>query len=115
MTNIPDFSRLSGGQAIEMAASRATDFLQFNFPLTMMRHRTCNFSFSGLKNVIKRHIELQEAQNKVKGSNVIPNIENLCAGFLMAITRQLCARTQRAMEFLAMRNLIPGDHTLVSR
>lgn len=50
----------------------------------------------------------------VEGDELIPDVFNLCAGMQMAVTRHLCQRLQRAMEFVALQSLLPGDNkTLV--
>lgn len=46
---------------------------------------------------------------------VIPTVNNLCAGFLLTITRHLCHRIQRAMEFIERRNLIPPERRVLVR
>lgn len=51
---------MSGGAAIERAASQATDPLQFEFPIPLTHYRDCNFSFSGTKNTALRHIKKEE-------------------------------------------------------
>lgn len=39
---------------------------------------------------------------------------NLCAGFQLAVARHLCHRTQRAMEYIKLKHLLPEDNlTLV--
>jgi len=52
----------------------------------------------------------------VEGDEVIPDLFNLCASFQMAITRHLCQRLQRGMEFVALQHLLPPTNkTLVCR
>jgi hypothetical protein len=52
----------------------------------------------------------------VEGDEVIPDAFNLCASFQMAITRHLCQRLQRSMEFVVQQDLLPADNrTLVCR
>jgi hypothetical protein len=52
----------------------------------------------------------------VEGDEVIPGLFNLCASFQMAITRHLCQRLQRGMEFVALQHLLPpSNRTLVCR
>lgn len=50
----------------------------------------------------------------VEGDELIPDVFNLCAGIQMAVTRHLCQRLQRGMEFVALQSLLPIDNkTLV--
>lgn len=51
---------------------------------------------------------------EVPPDGVIPTYADLCAGYLLVITRHLCHRIQRAMEFASLKQLIPeGNKTLV--
>lgn len=51
----------------------------------------------------------------VPPDGIIPNFENLCAGFQLNITRHLCHRVERGMSYAALKSLIPEDRkTLVS-
>ncbi|KAK5646034.1 hypothetical protein RI129_004498 [Pyrocoelia pectoralis] len=114
LKDIPEYSKMSGGQAIEVAASKATDPLQFHFTPTLLQYRDCNFSFAGNKNQFVRHIIAQERKYELSPDAVIPDVNNLCAGLQFVITRHLCHRVQRGMEYVALNGLIPPDHkTLV--
>lgn len=105
---------MSGGQAIECAAAYADDPLQFPFTVPLLQYKDCNFSMAGLKHKALKHILGQEKQHDVQADGVIPDVYNLCAGFQLAVTRHLCHRTQRAMEYIRVNNLIPtSKYTLV--
>lgn len=56
LKNLPEYSTLSGGQAIEMAASRATNPSQYEFTIPLAHRKDCNFSFAGLKTQLLRHV-----------------------------------------------------------
>ncbi|KAF5282807.1 hypothetical protein FQR65_LT02804 [Abscondita terminalis] len=114
LRNIPEFSKLSGGQAIELAASRATDPSEFKFTTTLLKYRDCNFSFAGNKNQFHRHVINQERKFGLAPDDVVPGFPNLCAGLLLVVTRHLCHRVQRGMEYVKLKNLIPSNRqTLV--
>ncbi|XP_049852479.1 tRNA N6-adenosine threonylcarbamoyltransferase, mitochondrial-like isoform X1 [Schistocerca gregaria] len=119
LRNIPEFSKLSGGQAIEKASERG-NLLAFAFPSPMSDYRNCDFSFAGLKNVVTRHILHEEAENDAffcvgtEGDQLIPSVFDLCASFQFAIALHLCRRVQRAMEFVEQNDLLPlNNRTLV--
>lgn len=115
LKNLPDYSCLNGGAAIELAASRATDPLQFEFDLPIAQYRDCNFSFAGLLNKVIRHAIRLEREHNIIGDAVVPHINNLCAGFQMAVVKHLAHRTRRAIDFCVARKLIPFENqTLVS-
>lgn len=99
LRNLPEYEWKSGGQAIELAAKESKNPSRFEFPLPLARHQSCEFSFSGLKNTAKRHIAKVELEDNVGADEVIPNYEDFCAGFLRSITRHICHRTQRAIEY----------------
>ncbi|XP_033211177.1 probable tRNA N6-adenosine threonylcarbamoyltransferase, mitochondrial isoform X3 [Belonocnema kinseyi] len=110
LKNLIDFSNLNGGQAIEIAASRAESPTQFSFAAPLTHSLDCNFSFSGLKTTALNYILECERKSSIIGDKVIPNIYNLCASYQLAITRHICQRTQRAMEFINRHELLPNDH-----
>ncbi|KAJ8980046.1 hypothetical protein NQ317_012886 [Molorchus minor] len=100
LRNILEYAELSGGQAIELAASRAKD------PCSL----TLLHPYSNIKtNQLIRQLISEEERNEVPADSVIPDVNNLCAGFQLVITRHLCHRLQRAMEYICSENLIPHD------
>lgn len=114
LRNLPEYSTLSGGQAMELAATKADNPLEYKFNIPMLQYKDCTFSFAGIKNVCLRHILNEEKTKDLPPDAVIPGVNNLCAGFLLVATRHLCHRLQRGMEYVARKNLIPPDNqTLV--
>lgn len=105
LRNIPDYRNLSGGQAIELAASRADKQTEYDFPLPLARQRDCQFSFSGLKNTANRHIYREEKEHDTAIDDVFPGFENFSLSLLKAIVRHICHRTQRAIEFCEDQNV----------
>lgn len=59
MRNILDFREMSGGAAIELAASRGNP-LAYEFGIPMVQYRDCNFSFAAFKNNIFRVVTSEE-------------------------------------------------------
>lgn len=105
---------MNGGQAIEAAAYKASNIDQFIFNDSMKSYRDCQFSFSGILSTCMQHIAEQEEKHNIAADKIIPDVYNLCASFQFAITKHLCHKTQRAIEFLDQINLIPEDkRTLV--
>ncbi|XP_069690667.1 tRNA N6-adenosine threonylcarbamoyltransferase, mitochondrial isoform X2 [Periplaneta americana] len=109
LRNLPEFRTLSGGRAIEFAASKSVNPRAFEFPTILAHYRDCNFSVAGLKNTLRKHILKQEKLHDVEADELIPSVFDLCASFQFAITRHLCQRLQRGMEFVTLRNLLPHD------
>ncbi|XP_016916237.1 tRNA N6-adenosine threonylcarbamoyltransferase, mitochondrial [Apis cerana] len=114
LKNIPEFSTLNGGQAIEIAASKASNVNQFLFPPIMTHFRNCNFSFSGLLSLCDNYIKLEEEKYNIVADMIIPDVYNFCAAFQLALITHICQRTQRAMEFINKMSLFPENkQTLV--
>jgi len=50
----------------------------------------------------------------VPADGIMPGVHDLCASYLLVITRHLCHRVERAMMFVEQSQLIPPDkQTLV--
>lgn len=114
LRNIPEYSKMCGGEAIQTAASKARNPKQFEFPLILAREKNCNFSFSGIRDSVTRKLIIKEEAHNIIGDGIIPEINDLCAAFQMAIAKHLVHRTQRAAEFCEIKELIPDKNkTLV--
>lgn len=105
---------MSGGQAIESAASKASDPTKFVFDPILTRKRDCQFSFAGIWNRSFKYIDRQGKDFDVADSTIIPDVYNFCAAVQLSFTKHMCLRTQRAMEFINNMNLISQEkRTLV--
>lgn len=113
LRNIPQYSEVTGGRAIELAASKAVDPDMFQFPIPLVRYRDCNFSFSGLKESVVRKLKRKELEHGVIADGVIPEINDLCASFQKAVTKHLIHRTERAIQFCDKTKLISNDRRLL--
>ncbi|KZC08709.1 putative tRNA threonylcarbamoyladenosine biosynthesis protein Osgepl1 [Dufourea novaeangliae] len=114
LRNVPEFSSLNGGAAIETAARKASNVDQFFFDTAMAHYRNCNFSLSGMLTRCTKYIETEEEKHGVIGDMLIPDAYNLCAAFQLAVVTHICQRTQRAIEFVDKMSLFPNDkRTLV--
>lgn len=104
---------MSGGQAIESAASKASDPSKFVFEPILTKKRNCQFSFAGILNKGFKHIDKENNFDTVD-SMAIPEVYNFCAALQMALIKHICLRTQRAMEYINNTNLISQEkRTLV--
>ncbi|XP_045514550.1 probable tRNA N6-adenosine threonylcarbamoyltransferase, mitochondrial [Pieris brassicae] len=114
LRNIPDYSQLPGGRSVELAAENAKTLELFEFPLPLHKQRDCNFSFSGLKDAFSRHLYKKESEHNIKGDEIIPEVNELCASFQYAIAKHIVHRAERALKFCISRNYIPENNgTLV--
>lgn len=110
LRNLTEFQHLSGGAAIEKATYLAENVQSFEYPLPLSRYRDCQFSYSGLKNTARRHLIDMEKKHDLATDEVIPCYGDYCAALLRAVTRHICHRTQRAMEFCETEeDLFPND------
>lgn len=108
LRNVPEYSTYCGGQAVELAASKATNKHNFQLPLPLSEYRDCNFSFNGLKTSILLQLHRKEKYHKIVADEIIPEINDLCRAALLATSRHLVHRTQRAMEFCEQKNIFLG-------
>lgn len=109
LRNLPKFEGKSGGQQIEEAAEECRQITdKYRFPLLMARTRDCQFSFAGLKNVAKRYIRFENLQHSLDVDQVLPDYPDFSANFLGSITRHICNRTQRAIEFCENEGMFDG-------
>ncbi|XP_013189336.1 tRNA N6-adenosine threonylcarbamoyltransferase, mitochondrial-like [Amyelois transitella] len=110
LRNLPEYSKISGGQAVELAASKASNPHIFKLPLPLAEYKDCNFSFNGLKTAVLLHLHRKEKEHDIVAHRLIPEVNDLCAAMLMATSRHLVHRTQRAIAFCHNNNLIPPDN-----
>ncbi|KAF6204361.1 hypothetical protein GE061_002702 [Apolygus lucorum] len=108
LRNLEEFTGMSGGQAMETAASRG-DPSAFPIAEPLLHNKDCNFSFAGIKNSARSFIIQEEEKHGIEGDEVLPNVSDLCASMQLAITKHLCRRVGRAMEFVNRNNLLPDD------
>ncbi|XP_046389695.1 probable tRNA N6-adenosine threonylcarbamoyltransferase, mitochondrial [Ischnura elegans] len=105
---LKEYSTMSGGRAVETAASKG-DPNAFVFPMALAHYKDCNFSVAGLKNTARKHIIRLEKEHEVEPDQMVPQMEDLCASFQLAITKHLCHRLQRAMEYITLKKYMPPD------
>ncbi|XP_047986093.1 probable tRNA N6-adenosine threonylcarbamoyltransferase, mitochondrial [Leguminivora glycinivorella] len=113
LRNIPDYSQVAGGRAIELAAKKADKPDMFEFPLPLVKLRDCSFSFSGLKDFVERKLKENELEHRIIGDRLIPEINNLCAGFLHGVAEHIAHRTERAAAFCEANKIITSNKSIV--
>lgn len=109
LRNISEYSTVSGGRAIELAAKKANGPLMFQFPVPLQRNRDCNFSFSGLKDSLVQKLIKKESEHGLLGDEIIPEVNELCASFQISIAKHLAHRLARAIKFCEIKNLLCKD------
>ncbi|XP_045446143.1 probable tRNA N6-adenosine threonylcarbamoyltransferase, mitochondrial [Melitaea cinxia] len=110
LRNIPAYSELVGGKAIEEAAKCAKNPELFAFPTPLVKSRDCNFSFSGIKEVLMKHLVRKEKEHNAVGDEIIPEINDLCAAFQLIIAEHISHRVQRAVLFCTKNQFLKEDN-----
>ncbi|XP_026328841.1 probable tRNA N6-adenosine threonylcarbamoyltransferase, mitochondrial [Hyposmocoma kahamanoa] len=110
LRNIPDYSKVSGGRAIELAAMKSKKPEMFQFTIPLIRNRDCNFSFSGLKDALVRIVLKKEEEHGIMGSGIIPEVYDLCAAFQLTMAEHIYHRTERAVLFCEKTNLLSSQY-----
>ncbi|KAK9497029.1 hypothetical protein O3M35_012820 [Rhynocoris fuscipes] len=86
----------------------------FNISEPLVTAKDCHFSFAGIMNSSTRKILSEEEKYNCIGDMVLPSVHDLCASIQFAVTKHLCRRIQRAMEFCSLKGLItPEEQSLV--
>lgn len=99
LLNLPEYSSVSGGRAIELEAYKSKNAERFNFPHPMSTYRDCQFSFSGFKSMTMTIVENLHKNNQLKPGELIPYHEDFCASLLKATTKHIMRKTQRAIQY----------------
>lgn len=110
LRNIPAYSELAGGKAIEEAAKCSKNPEIFAFPTPLVKSRDCNFSFSGIKEALIRHLLRKEEEHNAVGDEIIPEVNDLCAAFQSIIAEHIAHRVQRAVLFCTKNQFLKEDN-----
>ncbi|XP_076348739.1 threonyl-carbamoyl synthesis 4 isoform X2 [Tachypleus tridentatus] len=112
LRNIPAFSTVGGGQAIETLAKEGNSHA-FNFPTPLSKYRDCNFSFSGLKFRAYKIITEEEKKHDIIADLVLPNVADICASFQHAVANHIVKRVHRALLFCELKELLPMNNKVL--
>ncbi|XP_047527079.1 probable tRNA N6-adenosine threonylcarbamoyltransferase, mitochondrial [Vanessa atalanta] len=113
LRNIPAYSKLAGGKAIEAAAKISKNPELFPFPIPLVKNRDCNFSFSGIQDTFIRHLVKKEGEHNAVGDRIIPEVNDLCAGLQIVMAEHIAHRIERAVLFCTKNNLLKESKTIV--
>ncbi|BHF64447.1 Probable tRNA N6-adenosine threonylcarbamoyltransferase, mitochondrial [Sparganum proliferum] len=108
--NNGQFAECAGGQAIEiLARSSPAGIPGIQLPTPRSRDRDCDFSFSGIHVAADLLIKRLEQSTDLSTPQQLDmtQISAVCASVQTAVTRHLCRRLQRAVEFCARERLLP--------
>jgi len=108
--SMPGMRDLPGGRVVELLAAKANSMVEF--PIPMRSYRDCRFSFSGVKATINDYVRMEEKKLQLEPDKQLPNIHEVCAGLQYIVTKHLCERVQRGIEYLDFKE-IHGISSLV--
>ena len=107
--NMPGMRDVAGGKAVEIVAASVDNKTSLEFPVPMRMYRDCRFSFAGTKATIYDHVNKVKKRTELDCDDVMPNIGEVCAALQHSVTKQLCERVQRAVEFLQREGVQVGS------
>lgn len=100
----PDLRDISGGRAIETVGEDGDPYgIAFNIPLR--NRRSCDFSFGGYCTHVFETISKIESEVSLEPDAFLPDLPTICASVEYGISKQLCERLQRGIEYLDLNNL----------
>ncbi|NXK91273.1 OSGP2 protein, partial [Formicarius rufipectus] len=105
----PECHRMAGGVAIEHLAQTGNGE-QLMFQLPMNQYRNCNFSFSGLLNLVNNAIAQKEKEEGVQEGEILSCVRDVAAAVQHAVAVHILQRTYRAMLFCTRNSILPSKH-----
>jgi N6-L-threonylcarbamoyladenine synthase len=104
-----------GGPVIDRLAEGA-DESAHDFPKAVMKDRSLDFSFSGLKTAVRRHVTgAGLAHDAAVGGEVSDEVRDLVASFQRAAVEQLVRRTRKACLREGIRNVVVAGGVACNR
>jgi len=103
--NLPGMRDVAGGRAVELVAATVGNQTSLDFPVPMRGYRDCRFSFAGVKATIYDYVNRFKKKTELDCDEHIPNLGEVCAALQHCVTKHLCERVQRAVEFLAREDI----------
>ena len=98
--NLHNMRDVAGGKAIELMARSVENKTSLEFPVAMRSYRDCRFSFTGLKATIHDHIAKANTRTELDCDETVPDIGEVCAALQHSVTKHMCERLQRGIEYL---------------
>nr|XP_047914452.1 probable tRNA N6-adenosine threonylcarbamoyltransferase, mitochondrial isoform X1 [Anser cygnoides] len=109
----PECHSMAGGKAIEHLAQTGNR-QQYTFRLPMQQYRNCDFSFSGLQNLINKTIIQKEKEEGIQEGELLSCVKDIAAAVQHVVAIHIIQRTYRAMLFCIKNGILSPKHaTLV--
>ncbi|XP_019330585.1 PREDICTED: probable tRNA N6-adenosine threonylcarbamoyltransferase, mitochondrial isoform X2 [Aptenodytes forsteri] len=109
----PECRSMAGGKAIEHLAQTGNR-QQHTFRLPMQQYRNCDFSFSGLQNLVNKAIIQKEKEEGIQEGEILSCVKDIAAAVQHAVALHIIQRTYRAMLFCTKNRILSSKNaTLV--
>ncbi|XP_009888434.1 PREDICTED: probable tRNA N6-adenosine threonylcarbamoyltransferase, mitochondrial [Charadrius vociferus] len=109
----PECHGMAGGKAIEHLAQTGNR-QQHLFRLPMQQYRNCDFSFSGLQNLVNKAIMQKEKEEGIQEGAILSCVKDIAAAVQHAVALHIIQRTYRAMLFCTKNSILSSKNaTLV--
>ncbi|KAM9549139.1 tRNA N6-adenosine threonylcarbamoyltransferase, mitochondrial isoform 2-T6 [Guaruba guarouba] len=109
----PECHNMAGGQAIEHLAQTGNR-QQIMLRLPMQQYRNCDFSFSGLQNIVNNTITRKEKEEGIQEGEILSCVKDIAAAVQHTVAVHIMQRTYRAMLFCMKNNILSSKNaTLV--
>ncbi|XP_068804424.1 tRNA N6-adenosine threonylcarbamoyltransferase, mitochondrial [Struthio camelus] len=109
----PECHSMAGGKAIEHLAQTGNR-QHYTFRVPMQQYRNCDFSFSGLQNLVNKVIIQKEKEEGLQEGELLSCVKDIAAAAQHAVAVHIVKRTYRAMLFCIKHSILsPKNATLV--
>ncbi|KAF1613365.1 putative tRNA N6-adenosine threonylcarbamoyltransferase, mitochondrial, partial [Eudyptes chrysolophus] len=109
----PECHSMAGGKAIEHLAQTGNR-QQHTFRLPMQQYRNCDFSFSGLQNLVNKAVIQKEKEEGIQEGEILSCVKDIAAAVQHAVAVHIIQRTYRAMLFCTKNKILSSKNaTLV--
>ncbi|XP_010303241.1 tRNA N6-adenosine threonylcarbamoyltransferase, mitochondrial isoform X1 [Balearica regulorum gibbericeps] len=109
----PECHSMAGGKAIEHLAQTGNR-QRHTFRLPMQQYRNCDFSFSGLQNLVNKAIIQKEKEEGIQEGEILSCVKDIAAAVQHTVAVHIIQRTYRAMLFCIKNNILSSKNaTLV--
>ncbi|CAN0130179.1 unnamed protein product [Bubo scandiacus] len=109
----PECHSMAGGKAIEHLAQTGNR-QQHTFRLPLQQYRNCDFSFSGLQNLVNNAIIQKEKEEGIQEGEILSCVKDIAAAVQHAVAVHIIQRTYRAMLFCIKNSILSSRNaTLV--
>ncbi|XP_006864103.1 PREDICTED: probable tRNA N6-adenosine threonylcarbamoyltransferase, mitochondrial isoform X2 [Chrysochloris asiatica] len=108
----PEYSTMNGGKAIEHLAKQGNK-LYFDLKPPMQRAKNCDFSFSGLQNIVDKIIMQKEKEEGIEMGQILSSAADIAAAVQHTAACHIAKRTHRALLFCQQRGLLSQTNAVL--